>query len=82
MSRVMKLIGIVLLVGLMIAVIIAAAIDRQGSAKRIATASVDHPDHTISTAIPDRCRAITSSDAACEAAWGAERDRFFGRTRR
>jgi conjugative transfer region protein TrbK len=29
--------------------------------------------------IPARCRAITARDPDCEAAWGAERRRFFKR---
>jgi len=81
MSRAVKLFGIVLLAGVMIATMVAVAIGELTS-RPSGTATARPPDRSMRVAALNRCRAVTSLAAACEAAWDTERRRFFGKAGR
>jgi conjugative transfer region protein TrbK len=77
-SRIVKLVGIALLAGLMTVVTAAIATNPQPSPGP-AVSAVVAPDASMRISALDRCRAVSVSDTACEAAWDAERRRFFGK---
>lgn len=72
----MKLIGVALLAGLMTAVLAVAT--GPHSSPVVVVPAVGAPVASRGTAALDRCRAISTPDTACEAAWDAEHHRFFG----
>ena len=78
MSRAVKLIGFVVVASAMTAALIAAGAASHMSPRPAAT-TVDHPNHATRVVALEHCRATTGPDAACEAAWSAERRRFFGK---
>jgi conjugative transfer region protein TrbK len=71
-----KIAGVAALAGLMLTVaVVAATHDRP--APHIATAPTSRGRNPLSAELA-RCRTITMPDSGCEAAWEANRRRFFG----
>ena len=81
MSRAMKLLCAGTLAGLMAAAVVGVGA-RTDVAPGRAGVRTTHPTHTARAGIPNHCRTVTDPDSACEAAWDAERRRFFGQAGR
>ncbi|GAA0733380.1 putative entry exclusion protein TrbK-alt [Sphingomonas trueperi] len=77
-SRNLKIAGVAALAGMMMAVVIV------GTTKRDQPAPADMNAPPVAAASDplarelDRCATLTMPDAGCEAAWAANRRRFFG----
>lgn len=79
-SRTIRLAGIAALAGMMMAVAILAAVHPPASAPAASAAMrASAHDAALARAL-DRCATLTMPDAGCEAAWAANRRRFFRRT--
>lgn len=76
MSRTAKIAGVAAVAGLMMAVAIAAAVNRPAQRPIQAAAPSDGPDPLARELA--RCRALTMPDGGCDAAWEASRRRFLG----
>jgi conjugative transfer region protein TrbK len=78
MSRSAKVAGVAALAGMMVAVVVAGVVTRERPAPA-ATPVLQVATMPETTARElDRCATITMPDAGCEAAWSANRRRFFG----
>ncbi|RIA37258.1 conjugative transfer region protein TrbK [Hephaestia caeni] len=77
MSRTAKIAGVAALAGLMMAVAIVAATDdrKPASATHLAVPAVEGRARLAHEL--DRCATLTMPDSGCEAAWAANRRRFF-----
>lgn len=80
MSRSAKLAAAAAFGGLLMAIAIKGATLPPASPPSVGTESVDAPAPPLAEAMLRRCRTITEPEPACDAAWNAERRRFF-RTR-
>jgi len=76
-SRSLKIAGVAALTGMMIAVIIVDFDRKPIATPAIATAGPSQRSNTLEREL-DRCATITMPDSGCEAAWAANRRRFFG----
>lgn len=75
MTSAAKIAGVACLTGLML-----AAIAGMAARKPASRTSADPPSRSVPAIASDqlaRCRTLTMPDAGCEAAWEAERRRFF-----
>lgn len=77
MSRTAKIAGVAALAGMMIAVAIVAGTEQHAPPASLPTAmrSSEGPDPLARELA--RCGTLTMPDAGCEAAWAANRRRFF-----
>ena len=77
-SRTLKIAGVAALAGMMMAVVIAGSVtrDRPAAAELAVPPAAAAPDPLAREL--DRCATLTMPDAGCEAAWAANRRRFFG----
>lgn len=76
-SRTIRLAGVAALAGMMMAVAILAAVNPPASAPTSPGAvRAGARDEALARAL-DRCATLTMPDAGCEAAWAANRRRFF-----
>jgi conjugative transfer region protein TrbK len=75
MTSAAKIAGVTCLTGLMLAAIASMAV--QQPTPRAAAEAPNPPAWTIVKDELTRCRTLTMPDAGCEAAWEAERRRFF-----
>lgn len=80
MPRNAKIAGIAALAGMMMAVVIAGATMRAKPAMTDMTPTPIAPAGDPLARELDRCATLTMPDAGCEAAWAANRRRFFGET--
>lgn len=81
-SRTIRLAGIAALAGMMMAVAILAAVDPPTPAPTAPAAPrAGARDDALARTL-DRCATLTMPDSACEAAWAANRRRFFRQTDR
>lgn len=79
-SRTVRLAGVAALAGMMMAVAILAAVHPPASAPVAPGAMrAGVRDEALARAL-DRCATLTMPDSACEAAWAANRRRFFRQT--
>lgn len=78
MSRTAKIAGVAALAGMMMAVVVARVVTHE----RPSPAATPVPQVAVVpealTRELDRCATLTMPDAGCEAAWAANRRRFFG----
>ncbi|AMK18296.1 MULTISPECIES: putative entry exclusion protein TrbK-alt [Sphingobium] len=78
MSRTAKIGGVAALAGMMMAVVVAGVVTRERPAQ---VATPVQQTAAVPEALArelDRCATLTMPDAGCEAAWAANRRRFFG----
>lgn len=77
MSRTAKIAGVAALAGMMMAVAIVAATDdrKPASAPHLVLPADEGRDRLAREL--DRCATLTMPDSGCEAAWAANRRRFF-----
>lgn len=79
-SRTIRLAGVAALAGMMMAVAILAAVHPPAPPLASPAAERAGPrDDALARAL-DRCATLTMPDAGCEAAWAANRRRFFRQT--
>lgn len=78
MSRNLKIAGVAALAGMMMAVVVAGAVMHEQPAPPAAALPQPAAVPEALTRELERCATITMPDAGCEAAWSANRRRFFG----
>ena len=77
MSRTAKIAGVAALAGMMMAVAILAATDDRKPSPAPHVAATADEGHDLLARELDRCATLTMPDSGCEAAWAANRRRFF-----
>ncbi|MGE4431670.1 MAG: putative entry exclusion protein TrbK-alt [Sphingobium sp.] len=76
MSRIGKIAGIAALAGMMLAIGILCLRERPAPSPEIVTIAGSKGDEHLASEL-DRCATLTMPDSGCEAAWAANRRRFF-----
>ncbi|OYX46327.1 MAG: hypothetical protein B7Y97_13605 [Sphingomonas sp. 32-66-10] len=76
MSRTGKIAGIAALAGMMLAIGILGLRERPAPPPEIVTIAGSEGDEHLASEL-DRCATLTMPDSSCEAAWAANRRRFF-----
>jgi len=77
MSRTAKIAGVAALAGMMAAVVVAGAVTREKPAPAATFVAPAAITDAALTRELDRCATLTMPDSGCEAAWAANRRRFF-----
>ena len=78
MSRTAKIAGVAALAGMMMAVVVVGIVTHERPAPAATPVPQAAAINEALTRELDRCATLTMPDAGCEAAWTANRRRFFG----
>lgn len=79
-SRTIRLAGVAALAGMMMAVAILAAVHPPAATPASPAAMRASAHDAVLARALERCATLTMPDSACEAAWAANRRRFFRQT--